>query len=654
MKGANISTRGTGGIVSKPVLAPGAAAQNLIREGATWTSGNHGALSNGALTFGFWSSYVDLANSYYTGNGGSILLSEASEENGFLAFTQDQRIMVARAMEQWDELIAIHVVPVASVFDASITFGNTSVDPGVAAYAYLPYGDTGYHDLTSAGFDNAYLLGGDVWVNAAYQVNFEPPHLGSYSSFTLLHEIGHALGLSHPGNYNALDDRDGDGTADPLTYAEDASFYQDSQQYTIMSYFTERQTDASWLDWQTATFVSAMTPMIDDIAAVQALYGADRTTRADATTYGFNATAGNDLFDFDKTPSPVLTIWDAGGRDTLDFSGFSTNEIINLNQGAFSSASAGTTLADLKVSGFVSAKYTQSQLDALFVSYGSGPQGQMRNNIAIAYGTVIENATAGSGDDLLIPNQAANILRGNAGVDTVSYRDSMSGVIASLATNRGTGGDAAGDRYIDIERLEGSEFADHLSGGNRDDVLIGLLGDDVLLGGNGADTLLGGAGNDRLVGGEGADTLIGANGNDLLLGGGGNDRLRGESGNDLLNGGRGDDILNAGTGIDTMTGEEGRDTFVFDVATTTVSITDFQSRYDRIDLHFLDAVPRTSGKDTFIWIADKAFTGRAGELRTYVADGTTFLAGDLDGDRSADLLVSLGHASITSNDLILL
>lgn len=654
MNGANIPTRGTGGIVSKPVLAPGAAAQNLIREGATWTSGNHGALSSGALTFGFWSSYADLANSYYTGNGGSILLPEASEANNFLTFTQDQRILVAKSMEQWDDLIALRMVPAASASGASITFGNTWIDLGAAAYAYLPYGDTGYSDLTRAGFDNAYRLGGDVWVNTAYPMNFEPLHLGSYSSFTILHEIGHALGLSHPGNYNALDDQNGDGTSDPLTYAEDASFYQDSQQYTVMSYFTERQTGASWLDWQTATFVSAMTPMVDDIAAVQALYGADRTTRADSTTYGFNATAGSDLFDFNKTPSPVLTIWDAGGRDTLDFSGFSTDEIINLNQGAFSSASAGTTLADLKGTGLVSAKYTQSQLDALFANYDSGPQGQMRNNITIAYGTVIENATAGSGDDLLIANQAANILRGNYGVDTVSYRDSMGGVIASLAANRGTGGDAAGDRYIDIERLEGSEFADHLTGGNRDDVLNGLLGDDVLLGGNGADTLLGGAGNDCLDGGEGADTLIGASGNDLLAGDGGNDWLRGESGNDLLSGGRGDDFLNAGTGIDTITGGEGRDTFVFDVVTTTVSITDFQSRYDRIDLHSLDAVPSTSVKDTFIWVADKAFMGRAGELRTYIVDGSTFLAGDLDGDRSADLLVSLGHASMTGNDLILL
>ena len=50
-----------------------------------------------------------------------------------------------------------------------------------------------------------------------------------------MHEIGHALGMSHPGNYNAEE-----GVT--LTYEANAEYYQDSLQYTIMSYFASSST----------------------------------------------------------------------------------------------------------------------------------------------------------------------------------------------------------------------------------------------------------------------------------------------------------------------------------------------------------------------------------------------------------------------------
>jgi Ca2+-binding RTX toxin-like protein len=91
--------------------------------------------------------------------------------------------------------------------------------------------------------------------------------------------------------------------------------------------------------------------------------------------------------------------------------------------------------------------------------------------------------------------------------------------------------------------IDGSEFADSLTGGSNDDVLSGLAGNDTLRGDAGDDTLIGGEGDDVLEGESGADVLIGGSGHDILNGGDGNDLLAGGTGNDSLNGGAGTDTI---------------------------------------------------------------------------------------------------------------
>ena len=55
------------------------------------------------------------------------------------------------------------------------------------------------------------------------------------------------------------------------------------------------------------------------------------------TVYGSNSTADRDVFDFTINDTPIVTIWDGGGNDTLDVSGFNSDQVIDLNEGAFSS-----------------------------------------------------------------------------------------------------------------------------------------------------------------------------------------------------------------------------------------------------------------------------------------------------------------------------
>jgi len=95
---------------------------------------------------------------------------------------------------------------------------------------------------------------------------------------------------------------------------------------------------------------------------------------------------------------------------------------------------------------------------------------------------------------------------GGNGADTVSYAMSPGGVVASLAAGGGSGGDAADDVYVDIERLTGSSHDDRLTGDAGDNVLRGLGGADALYGGGGDDLIDGGNGSDRIEGGAGFDT----------------------------------------------------------------------------------------------------------------------------------------------------
>ena len=143
-----------------------------------------------------------------------------------------------------------------------------------------------------------------------------------------------------------------------------------------------------WADWvKGGTTYSAQTPMLNDVYAIQQMYGADTTTRAGATVYGFNSNiTGNagKVFDFDVNGNPIVCIYDASGNDTLDLSGFSTKSTISLVAGTFSDCN------------------------------------EMTNNISIAYSATIENAVGGAGNDTITGNDVANILNGGRGNDTIN------------------------------------------------------------------------------------------------------------------------------------------------------------------------------------------------------------------------------------------
>jgi Ca2+-binding RTX toxin-like protein len=166
----------------------------------------------------------------------------------------------------------------------------------------------------------------------------------------------------------------------------------------------------------------------------------------------------------------------------------------------------------------------------------------------------------------------ADVLNGGAGMDTLSYANSPSGVTVSLANPSMGTGEAAGDTYLSVENVIGSDFDDTLSGDDLDNVLDGGAGIDTLSyadstsgvyvnletsttsGGDGDDVLssfeevIGSDYNDTLIGDDSDNMLDGGPGNDVLLGGVGDDQLLGGQGRDLLIGGTGEDVLDGGDG----------------------------------------------------------------------------------------------------------
>lgn len=143
-------------------------------------------------------------------------------------------------------------------------------------------------------------------------------------------------------------------------------------------------------------------------------------------------------------------------------------------------------------------------------------------NVAGTYASDGDAATdslyGGDGNDVLSGGGGGDLLHGGKGKDWATYLSAGEG--ASVALNLATGGtlgDAAGDVYLSIENVQGSNnndsiigntYANELRGMGGRDSLSGRAGDDTLVGGNGIDTLSGGVGNDSLTGGDSEDAFI--------------------------------------------------------------------------------------------------------------------------------------------------
>ena len=350
-----------------------------------------------SLTYSFAStgSYYSTAYSEYGPTTG------VGEPWNSWELTATQKDVVRAALAEWSSLANITFTEVTDSASKAgeIRFGWTTAAEG-QAHAYGPA------NLAKSG---------DVWFNG--NASWDGSYEGSYGYLTVMHEIGHALGLDHT-------------FSGPATLPSS----KDSYDASIMSYSALPGDSGSSVDFNPTS------PMWNDIAAIQYLYGANK-----------NNHSGNDTYKFYQGQSYYQTIADAGGTDTIVWEGTSESAIIDLRSGHWSDLGNQLTASD---------------------SYGNN---FWRGDTVLIFDScVIENCTGGSAGDLLIGNDVGNVLKGRGGIDTLeggAGNDTLdggagldtavfSGSRAEYALSRTSSGMTAvsategTDALINIERLQ--------------------------------------------------------------------------------------------------------------------------------------------------------------------------------------------------------
>lgn len=360
---------------------------------------------------------------------------DASDEDrsGFAAMTTAQRQGVRDALKLWSDVANLTFVEVNA--NGSLQFG-TNQQSGSSAYAYLP-----------ESWSTAVAMYLDV--DAGYNQVFTP---GSYGPSVMLHEIGHMLGLKHPGNY----DSSGGGVDGPYLPSD-----KDNGDYTQMSYNEPTV--------HSLTGRYAVTPMLYDIQAVQHLYGANMSYRS-----------GDDVYSFSNSTT-ARCIWDAGGNNTFDFS-----------------ACTGFVTIDLRAGGF---SETQAGYRNIGLAYGVTVQNAVAGNggSQVYSGASGSMVTGGAGFDRVVLGAGDDIVSGGGGSDTAVF----SGTFASYIVQRHAGSVLVFGEGND--RLEGVEM---LAFSDRTVAVADLALHTAPQGTSGNDRFSAGVGNETFDGGAGRDLVV--------------------------------------------------------------------------------------------------------------------------------------------------
>ena len=340
-------------------------------------------------------------------------------------FASTEQIWVKRALKTWSDVSGLEFFYPEVTNDR--VFGDFFLRPvqGIDLYFYEhPYEDlpgrSSFSTVRRVFFpdESAEIMLAGVWLNSADRGG----HL--YAQHTVVRLIGHVLGLAYPEG-----DRYGEEFFPPsnwVVYPDSALFLNDHAQISVMSnfkgYSAYGATIGNYNRFIDVTWMIPATPMAADILAIQKLYGLPDSTRPGDTIYGYNTNVEQDdvlSYVWRWSYRAAFTIYDTGGIDTVDFSGFSLDQHLDLRARAFSSVNG------------------------------------LQENMVIADGTVIENAIGGAGHDIITGNDAKNRLdgregadrlTGGAGADTFVYTELQS----STAENP--------DRILDFSSSEGDRI----------------------------------------------------------------------------------------------------------------------------------------------------------------------------------------------------
>jgi Ca2+-binding RTX toxin-like protein len=390
------------GTISTSLPATGQALLGDITAPTIWGDGTLQYYLGDNATLGFDSEFATAYNGAYT-----------STPDANFAFTAQ----TVRAFNMYDAVIATDFSRITSSATAQtsadlvLVTSDDSISATLEGFDQFPGSSTrGTNDFWSIG-----VFTSDLGVMTALPERGG----GEYLNWTVLHEIGHSMGLYHTHQEVA-------GTPALTSVGADMN----NERYSVMSY-TGATSGAS-------TYGHAVSLMALDIAALQELYGTETYANTNSTYTLFDrASADLQLTEGDvHIGRAYYSIWDSGGTDTIDYGSSANSVMINLNAATLDRS---TTVASDAAPAVTAAQHTGyfGQLSATLQDEFIDPDNHAggffsrvlteNNNtysgedggFTIANGAVIENATGGMNDDMLVGNEVANTLTGNDGDDVL-------------------------------------------------------------------------------------------------------------------------------------------------------------------------------------------------------------------------------------------
>ncbi len=311
--------------------------------------------------------------------------------DGWQPLNSSDREAVREIFGKLEEFLDVKFQEVSD--EGDIRFNKVDM-PYSAGFSYFPEDDT--------------PISGDVFLANDYDAQGNEP--GTYGYMTIVHEIGHALGLEHPFDGDSYLPQD-----------------EDNMLYTIMTY-TEKQDGVVDIDcnsyegrYKYSADASPDNYQLYDVMALQTKYGINADTNSSSDRYDLSS-----LY----SEKGHIVLWDSDGMDTIDLSDTKYKDVIRLEDATLSSVDIHNTNTQINkwvkecVSNGWSKDEARDWIESIYSnSYIQETLYTGHNNLEIAKGVIIENVITGNGNDIVYDNSQDNFISTGKGNDIIYLQD---------------------------------------------------------------------------------------------------------------------------------------------------------------------------------------------------------------------------------------